>query len=86
MSSMQLDTPERGFAFRYDAPLDMRFDTDGDDPTAAELVNTLSADDLADIFYRYGEEKHARLIVKAIMKQRPILTTKQLADLIEQTI
>jgi 16S rRNA (cytosine1402-N4)-methyltransferase len=86
LSSMQLDTPERGFAFRYDAPLDMRFDVDSDDPTAAEWVNTLSAEELANIFYKYGEEKRSRQIAKAIIEQRPIYTTKQLADIIVQAV
>lgn len=86
LSSMQLDTPERGFAFRYDAPLDMRFDADSDDPTAAELINTLSATDLADIFYRYGEEKRSRQIAQTIIEQRPISTTKQLAELIQNLV
>ena len=86
LSSMQLDTPERGFAFRHDAPLDMRFDADSDDPTAAELINTLSATDLADIFYRYGEEKRSRQIAQAIIEQRPITTTQQLADLIQKVV
>jgi 16S rRNA (cytosine1402-N4)-methyltransferase len=86
LSSMQLDTPERGFAFRYDAPLDMRFDADSDDVTAAELVNTLSAKDLADIFYQYGEEKRSRQIAKAIIEQRPIETTQQLANIVQKTV
>lgn len=86
LSSMQLDTPDRGFAFRYDAPLDMRFDADSSDLTAAELVNALSADDLADIFYQYGEEKRSRQIARAIIDQRPLHTTQELANLIEQTV
>lgn len=86
LSSMQLDTPDRGFAFRYDAPLDMRFDADSSDLTAAELVNTLSAADLADIFYHYGEEKRSRQIARAIIDQRPLHTTQELANLIEQTV
>lgn len=86
LSSMQLDTPERGFAFRYDAPLDMRFDTSGDNPTAEELVNTLSADDLADIFYHYGEEKRSRQIARAIIAKRPVSTTQQLAQIVAQAV
>lgn len=85
LSSMQLDTPERGFAFRYDAPLDMRFDAESSNPTAAELINHLEAADLADIFYKYGEEKRSRQIARTIVEQRPIHTTQQLANLIEQT-
>ena len=86
LSSMQLDTPERGFAFMYDAPLDMRFDVTDANPTAAELVNTLSAADLADIFYRYGEEKQSRQIAHAIVDKRPIQTTQHLATVIENAI
>jgi len=82
LSSMQLDTPERGFAFRYDAPLDMRFDKTGNRPTAAALINNWSADDLADIFYRYGEEKQSRRIARAIVAQRPIMTTQALAQIV----
>ncbi len=84
VSSMQLDEPERGFAFRHDAPLDMRFDPTGDRPPAAELVNHLDADELADIFYRYGEERHSRRLAGAIVRQRPVSTTRQLAELVEQ--
>lgn len=83
VSSMQLDQPERGFAFRFDAPLDMRFDPHSNTPTAAELLNELPADALADILYKYGEEKNSRRIAKAIIAARPITTTQQLANLIE---
>jgi 16S rRNA (cytosine1402-N4)-methyltransferase len=86
LSSMQLDTPERGFAFMYDAPLDMRFDLTSANPTAAELVNSLSAADLADIFFKYGEEKQSRKIAQAIVEKRPIETTKQLAEVIEKSV
>ncbi len=85
VSSMQFDTAERGFAFRYDAPLDMRFDPTNDDaPTAAEIINTWEEKALANIFYRYGEEKHSRRIAKFIAQQRPINTTGQLAALIDE--
>jgi 16S rRNA (cytosine1402-N4)-methyltransferase len=84
LSSMQLDQPERGFAFRHDAPLDMRFDPSGDQPTAAELVNHWDADELADIFFRYGEERHSRKIAAAIVRERPIHTTRELAALVER--
>lgn len=83
LSSMQLDQPERGFAFRFEGPLDMRFDPSGDDPTAAELVNTLDADELADIFYHYGEEQKSRQIARMIVQQRPFNSTMQLAGAIE---
>ena len=81
LSSRQLDDPERGFSFRYDSPLDMRFDpTQG--ATAVDLLNNLSETDLVDIFWRYGEERHSRKIARLIVGNRPLTTTKQLADLI----
>ena len=80
LSSMQLDTAERGFAFMHDGPLDMRFNKDGNQPTAAYLVNNWSADDLAEIFYQYGEEHHSRKIAREIVKYRPFATTKELAE------
>lgn len=86
VSSMQLDTPERGFAFRHEGALDMRFDPTGADDTAAQLVNKLDADDLADIFYQYGEEHDSRRIARAVVKYRPYTTTKQLADVIEKAV
>jgi len=82
LSSMQLDTPERGFSFQQDAPLDMRFDP-ASPTTAADLVNTLPQDDLADLIYRYGEERASRRIAQAIVKARPLRTTRQLAAVIE---
>ncbi len=81
VSSMQLDTPERGFSFRSDAPLDMRF-TPETPETAADLVNNLSERDLANIIYRYGEERRSRQIAKAILRARPIHTTRQLAQIV----
>jgi 16S rRNA (cytosine1402-N4)-methyltransferase len=83
VSSMQLDTPERGFAFRHEAPLDMRFAADGR-LTAADLVNHWDERALADIFYRYGEEPFSRQYARAIVQHRPLRTTTQLAALIEQ--
>ncbi len=83
ISSMHVDEAARGFAFRVDGPLDMRFDpTDGS--TAADLVNTLDADELADLIYQYGEERDSRRIARAIVAARPFQTTRQLADVIEQ--
>jgi len=84
LSSMQLDDPTRGFAFRSDGPLDMRFDPTADIPTAADLVNTLHEDDLAQILRDFGEERHARRIARAIAAARPIHTTGALAAIIEQ--
>lgn len=83
LSSMQMDTAERGFSFRFDAPLDMRFDQSH--PTdAATLINNLSEQDLSDIFWRYGEERRSRQLARIVVDNRPILTTTQLADLISR--
>lgn len=81
-SSLQMDDPARGFSFRFDAPLDMRFDVGSDGATAQDMVNGLVASELADLFYRYGEERHSRRIARAIVAQRPIITTRQLAELV----
>ncbi len=81
VSSMQVDTPQRGFSFREDAPLDVRFSPDAPQ-TAADLVNTLPEADLADILYRYGEERRARQVARAIVAARPLHTTRQLADVV----
>jgi 16S rRNA (cytosine1402-N4)-methyltransferase len=86
VSSMQLDTAERGFAFMKDGPLDMRFNTTSSDSTAADLVNTWEADELADIFYRYGEDREGRRLARAIVAGRPYQTTRQLAEVIEQAM
>ena len=88
VSSMQLDTPERGFSFIHDGPLDMRFTPGGSGATpyaslsAADLVNSTTEAELADIIFRYGEERLSRKIARAIVNNRPIGTTKELADLI----
>jgi len=83
VSSLQFDNAERGFSFATDAPLDMRMDeTQGE--TAADLANHLSETELADLIFEYGEERGARKIARRIVKerqQRPIETTKQLADI-----
>lgn len=84
-SSMQFDTAARGFSFRADAPLDMRFDPTSDDETAAEIVNTWDEEDLADIFYRYGEEPQGRRFARAILRARPLATTGELAALLERS-
>ncbi len=87
VSSHQLDTPERGFSFHHDAPLDMRMSQDG--PTAADLVNTLSEQELKRILYTYGEEKFAPRIAAAIVRAReeaPITTTMELAELIKEAV
>lgn len=90
MSLWQVDTPERGMSFRYDAPLDMRFDRSVNQPTtAADLVNTLRADQLAELFYQAGETRWARSIAESIInrrRQQRITTTAQLIALVEATI
>jgi len=88
VSSMQLDRRERGFSYAWDAPLDMRMDP-SQSTTAAELVNSLSADELADVFRRYGEERYARDIARHIVRQRalqPYETTGQLVDTVKCAI
>lgn len=88
VSSHQLDTPERGFSFMVDAPLDMRLDpTSGE--TAAELVNQTPEAELADLIYRYGEERGSRKIARLIVEARrrqPISTTEQLAAIITRAL
>jgi 16S rRNA (cytosine1402-N4)-methyltransferase len=81
-SSMQFDTPERGFSFLHDAPLDMRFGPDMVQ-TAADLVNKYSERELADLIYQYGEERDSRKIARAIVKARPLHTTRELVAVIE---
>jgi 16S rRNA (cytosine1402-N4)-methyltransferase len=81
LSSMQLDTPLRGFSFQTEAPLDMRFDPDGK-TSAADLVNMLDEDELADLLYNYGEERRSRQVARAIVNARPIITTTQLANVV----
>ena len=81
VSSMQLDSPDRGFSFRSDAPLDMRFDPDGH-VMAEDLVNGLPERDLANLIYNYGEERKSRQIARAITDSRPLYTTRELAEVI----
>ncbi len=85
LSSMQLEAPQRGFSFQHDAPLDMRFDPQAA-LTAADLVNDLPGDELADILYRYGEEPAARRLAQAIVRARPLRTTLELASVIETVL
>jgi 16S rRNA (cytosine1402-N4)-methyltransferase len=81
LSSMQLDTPDRGFSFQTEAPLDMRFDPDGK-TSAADLVNQLDEIELANLVFRYGEEHRSRQVARAIVNARPISTTTQLATVV----
>ena len=85
VSSMQFDTPARGFSFMHSGPLDMRFDAEAG-KSAAELINTYSEEDLAAVLREYGEERRARQIAKAVISARPIQTTKELAQLIVDTV
>ena len=85
VSSFQLDQGARGFSFSTDGPLDMRMDeTEGE--TAADLANTLSEDALTDILRRYGEEKRAKSIARAIVAARPRQRTRELAGIAERVI
>jgi 16S rRNA (cytosine1402-N4)-methyltransferase len=87
VSSPQINEPARGFSFRFDGPLDMRMGEDG--PTAAEVVNTADEATLADIIERYGEERFARRIARAIVAARseqPITRTLQLAEIVRKVV
>ena len=85
LSSLQLDDPARGFAFQSEGPLDMRFDPQSE-LTAAEIVNEWPLDELADILYQYGEERHSRKIAQAIGAARPLRTTTQLAGVVVRAV
>src|SRR5690606_22993412 len=82
-SSMQFDNPERGFSFMQDGPLDMRFGINAT-MTAEEIINTFVEKELADIIFKYGEDRDAKKIAKAIVMNRPIQTTRQLVVVIEK--
>lgn len=90
VSSMQFDTPERGFSFREDAPLDMRMNQTGDEETAAELLVRLPEVEIARIIYEYGEERLSRRIARRIVERRergePIQTTLALANLVRGAV
>jgi 16S rRNA (cytosine1402-N4)-methyltransferase len=90
VSSLQLDTRERGFSFREDAPLDMRMDQTGDKPTATALLATLPETEIARIIYEYGEERHSRRIALRIVERRergePVETTLALANLVRGAV
>jgi len=83
VSSLQLDTAERGFSFHLDAPLNMRFDPE-QGLTASDIVNGFSEQELAKLIEKYGEERHSRRIARYIVQNRPIFTTVELARLAEQ--
>ena len=87
-SSLAIDDPLRGFSFRFDGPLDMRFD-DREELTAAQIVNGWSEDDLAEIFVRYGEERYARRIAQAIVAARRrhrLVGTLELVEVIASAV
>jgi 16S rRNA (cytosine1402-N4)-methyltransferase len=89
VSSLQFDSPERGFSFRFDAPLDMRMDpTSG--ATAADLLQQLPESEIARIIFEFGEERHSRRIARRIVERReqgePVTTTKDLADLVATAV
>jgi 16S rRNA (cytosine1402-N4)-methyltransferase len=90
VSSMQFDTPERGFSFRHDAPLDMRMDATGGEETAAELLARLPEEELARVIYEYGEERRSRRIARWIVERRergePVETTTELAELVARAV
>ena len=83
VSSLQLDREARGFSFRRADPLDMRFDFD-QQLTAADIVNDYAESELADVIFHLGEDRAARRIARAIVRNRPITTSLELADLIEK--
>ena len=85
VSSLQLDTSERGFTFRGSGPLDMRF-SPHQRVSAADVVNTCPETALADLIYRYGEERASRAIARAIIASRPVTTGEQLAAIVERVL
>ena len=85
VSSHQLDAADRGFSYRHTGPLDMRADP-AQRLTAAEVVNTWSADDLADAIRRFGEERFAERIARAIVRSRPVETTTELAEIVRAAV
>jgi 16S rRNA (cytosine1402-N4)-methyltransferase len=90
VSSWQLDSPARGFSFRYEAPLDMRMDMKSDAETAAQLLGRLSEVEIARIIFEYGEERRARRIARRIVESRergaPVATTGDLTRLVERAV
>jgi 16S rRNA (cytosine1402-N4)-methyltransferase len=90
VSSLQFDTPGRGFSFRHDAPLDMRMDAEGQEETAAELLERLSEEEIARVIYEYGEERRSRRVARRIVERRergePVRTTAELAELVARAV
>jgi 16S rRNA (cytosine1402-N4)-methyltransferase len=90
VSSLQFDSEQRGFSFRFDAPLDMRMDASSDEPSAAELLETMPEDEIANLIYQYGEERRSRKIARWIVERREtgraVRTTRELADLVARAV
>jgi len=84
VSSMQFDQADRGFSFRASGPLDMRMERSG--PSAADLVNEADEAELADIIWRYGEERRARAVARAIVRGRPFSRTAKLAEAVRRAV
>lgn len=84
LSSLQLEDAARGFAFKHDGPLDMRFDPGGSRPPASEIINYYDETELAALFLRYGEEPLSRPFARSICASRPLSSTRQLAEIIEK--
>ena len=85
VSSFHLEEAAQGFSFNKEGPLDMRMDPSAG-PSAADIINSLAVDDLADVLYRYGEERRSRRIARSIVANRPIATTTQLADVVIKAV
>lgn len=85
VSSMQIDTPEKGFSFLKDGPLDMRFNPE-QSVTAAALVNSMDEKNLADLIFQFGEEPQARRVAREICRTRPHATTQELATVIQNAV
>ncbi|MPZ22404.1 MAG: 16S rRNA (cytosine(1402)-N(4))-methyltransferase RsmH [Dehalococcoidia bacterium] len=85
VSSLQLDDPGRGFSFRHEAPLDMRM-SPSQELSAYDIVNHYGQDELADVIWRYGEERHSRRIARLIIASRPLRTTTELAHTVERAV
>lgn len=90
VSSLQFDSETRGFSFRFDSPLDMRMDAESDALNAAELLQQLDEEEIANIIYRFGEERFSRRIARRIVERRkagnPVSTTRELAELVERSV
>jgi 16S rRNA (cytosine1402-N4)-methyltransferase len=85
LSSLQLEEQSRGFSFQREGPLDMRF-SPRQELTAADIVNTYTEEELADLLWRYGEERQSRRIARRLIEERPFRTTTQLAKAVEQAV